>query len=149
MAIGGIIQIVRCKVCSLIENNEKIVRCKWGILAKHVGHKIVVHDLPWLGVKKGGGGGGGIITKDCAHLINMWLWAQWGPNSILQQVNKPSREGNWKIVQFKSLFHILSHDHPVLEYETIYDLFVSLKVPNNLSMHWFNSTGYTLVKFMY
>ncbi len=67
------------------------------------------------------------IAKDCAHLVNMWLWAQWGPNSILQQVNKPSRKRNQKIIQFKSMFHILSHGCLMLEYETMHDLFASLK----------------------
>jgi len=37
MAIGGIIQIVRCKVCFFIENKDKIVECNWDTLTKHVG----------------------------------------------------------------------------------------------------------------
>jgi hypothetical protein len=68
---------------------------------------------------------------------------------MLQQVNKPLREGNQKIIQFKSLFHILSHGCPMLEYETMYDLFASLKVLNNPCMHWSNLTSSTLAKFMY
>jgi hypothetical protein len=31
----------------------------------------------------------------------------------------------------------------------MYDLFANLKVPNNLSMHWFNSASWTFVEFMY
>jgi hypothetical protein len=81
--------------------------------------------------------------------LKVGLWHQWGPNSILQQVNKPSREGNRKIIEFKSLLHILSHGYPMLEYEAMYDLFANLKVPNNPSMHGSNSTGSTFVKFMY
>ncbi len=46
---GGIIQIVRCKICSLIENKEKIVKCKWDTLTKHDGCRIVVRDLPQWG----------------------------------------------------------------------------------------------------
>jgi hypothetical protein len=53
MDVGGIIQIVRCRVCSFIENKDKIVECKWDILTKHVSYTITVHDLPWLRVKKG------------------------------------------------------------------------------------------------
>jgi len=105
MAVGGIIWTMRCKVCSFIENKDKIIKCKWDILTKHDGYRIVIHDLPRLGVKKGGE----YIAKDCAHLINMRLWAQQGPNFVLQQVNKPLGKGNQKIVQFKSLFHILFH----------------------------------------
>jgi hypothetical protein len=77
------------------------------------------------------------------------MWAQWGPNSILQQVNKPFRKRNQKIIQLKSMFHILSHGCLMLEYETMYDLFASLKVPNNPCMHWSNSIGTTFVEFMY
>ncbi len=54
MVVSGIIQIVRCRVCSLVENKDKIVRCKWDTLTKHVNHRIVVHDLLQLGVKERG-----------------------------------------------------------------------------------------------
>ncbi len=37
----------------------------------------------------------------------------------------------------------------MLEYETMYDLFASLKVPNNPNMHWFDFPSWTLVEFMY
>jgi hypothetical protein len=137
MATSGIIQIVRCKVCSLVENKDKIVRCKWGTLTKHVNQRIIVHDLPQFGVKEGGE----YIAKDCAHLKNMWLWAQRGPNFVLQQIKKPLGKGNQKILQFKSLFHIFSHGCPKLEYETMYDLFTTLKVPINPKMHWSDFVG--------
>jgi hypothetical protein len=64
VVIDGIIQIMRCKVCSLIENKDKIVKCKWDILTKHVSYRIIIRDLLQLGVKKGGE----YIAKDCAHL---------------------------------------------------------------------------------
>jgi hypothetical protein len=40
-----IIHSVQFKMCSLIENKEKIVGCKWDTLTKHVGCRIVVHGL--------------------------------------------------------------------------------------------------------
>jgi hypothetical protein len=46
---------VRCKVYSLIENKDKIVKCKWDTLTKNVGCRIVVCDLLQFGMKKGGG----------------------------------------------------------------------------------------------
>jgi len=55
VAIGGIIQIVRCKVCSSIENKEKIVRSKWDIQTKHVSRRITICGLFQLWVKGGGG----------------------------------------------------------------------------------------------
>jgi len=45
VAASGIIQIVRCKVCSLVENKNKIVRCKWETLTKHANRRIAIHDL--------------------------------------------------------------------------------------------------------
>jgi hypothetical protein len=44
-------------------------------------------------------------------------------------------KGVKKIVQMKTLFHVLAHGWPMLEYETMYHLFVSLGVPNNLTIH--------------
>jgi hypothetical protein len=32
---GRIINVVKCKVCSLIENKEKIISRKWDTLKKH------------------------------------------------------------------------------------------------------------------
>ncbi len=84
-----------------------------------------------LGVKKDGT----YIVTYCAHLKKMILYAQRGPKSILTQVNKPMGEGNRKMVQMKALFHVLTHGHPMLEYKTLYELFVSLGVPNNPIMH--------------
>ncbi len=46
---------MRCKVYSLIENKDKIVRCKWDTLTKHASYRIAIHDLPQFGMKKGGG----------------------------------------------------------------------------------------------
>jgi hypothetical protein len=54
VAIGGIIQTMRCIICSFIENKDKIVECKWNILTKHVGYRIAIFDLPQFGIKKGG-----------------------------------------------------------------------------------------------
>jgi len=46
MATSGIIRIVRCKVCSFIENKDKIVKCKKDTLTKHVDYWIAICDLP-------------------------------------------------------------------------------------------------------
>jgi hypothetical protein len=37
----------------------------------------------------------------------------------------------------------------MLKYESLCELFKSLNVPNNPSMHWFDSDGWTLVKFIF
>jgi hypothetical protein len=47
----------------------------------------------------------------------------------------------------KTLIHVLSHNHPMFEYETFYELFANLGVPNNLTIHWFDNDSEILVKF--
>jgi hypothetical protein len=96
-----------------------------------MGTSIVMWDMPKLKVKKGGEH----ITKDCVHFKNINLHVQRGPiNCILVPINRPICEGNQKIVQIMSMFHVLSQGHPMLEYE----LFGRLRLPNTLSMHWFD-----------
>ncbi len=49
----------------------------------------------------------------------------------------------------KSIFHVLLHGCPMLKYESLCELFKSLNVPNNPSMHWFDSNGWTLINFIF
>jgi len=66
---------------------------------------------------------------------------QRGSKSILAQMNIHVVERNRKIIKMKSLFHILFHSRLMLEYESLYEFFKSLNVPNNPSMHWFDNSG--------
>jgi hypothetical protein len=68
---GGFINVVKCIMCSLIENKEKIIGCKWDTLTKHQHCRIVMRNMSKLGVKKGGE----YIVHDCVHLKNMKLYA--------------------------------------------------------------------------
>lgn len=77
----------------------------------------------------------------------MRLYAEKGPKSILDQIIKLMVEGNKKIVQMKTLFHVLAHCCPMLEYETSYDhmsCFFALRVSNNLTMHIHEYVEYLL-----
>jgi hypothetical protein len=67
---------------------------------------------------------------------------------ILAHVNKLVGKGNWKIMQMKFILHVLSRGCPMLEYESLYELFRSLIVPNNLSMHGYDTISWVLVEFM-
>jgi hypothetical protein len=67
---GGFINVVKCRMCSLIENKEKIISCKWDTLIEHQRCRIVVQTMPKLGVKKGGE----YIAHDYIHLKNMKLY---------------------------------------------------------------------------
>jgi len=90
-------------------------------LTKLVGCRIVVWNLPKLGMKKGGE----YIAKDCAHLKNMKLYAQRGSKSILAE----------KMVPMKTSFHVFAHGCPMFNYESLYELFANLGIPNNPTMH--------------
>jgi hypothetical protein len=72
-------------------------------------------------------------------LKNMKLYAQKGLKSILAQVNKPTCERNWIILQMKYIMYVFSHGCVMLKYESLYELFKSLGVLNNPSMHWFDT----------
>jgi hypothetical protein len=132
-------------VCSLIENKEKIIGCKWDTLTKQQGRRIVVKDMPKLGVKKGGE----YITHGYAHMKKCNCMFKGVLSLILAQVKKFASEGNQKIVQMKFILHVLYHGHLMLKYESLYELFRSLAVPNNPSMHWYDIVGWVLAKFMY
>ncbi len=88
-------------------------------------------DLPKFGVKKGGK----YIAIECIHLKNMKLYLWRGPKFILAKANKLMGERNWKIVKIKTLFHVLSHWHPMLEYKSLYEMFVSLGVSKSPTMY--------------
>jgi hypothetical protein len=88
-------------------------------------------DMLKLGLKKGQE----YIAKDCTHLKNLRLYVHRGSKSILVQVNRLVGEGNWKIVQMQSIFHVLFHGCSMLEYESLYDLFKNLNVSINSSIH--------------
>ncbi len=91
----GMITLVKCKLCSLIEKKGKIMGCKWDTLTKHQGCQIASQDMPSLGVKKGGE----YIAKDYAHLKNMKLYAKRGSKFILVQVNTFKGKGIEKLLR--------------------------------------------------
>jgi hypothetical protein len=121
-----------------------------------------VWNLPKLGMKKGGK----YIAKDCAHLKNMKLYAQRGSKSILAEVNNLMGEGNPKMVPMKTLFHVsclmfnyeslyelfasfrVPNNPTMFNYESLYELFASFRVPNNPTMHWSNFARWVFVEFM-
>ncbi len=110
----GLIQNVKCIICSSIKSNDKIIGCKWDTL-KNIQVGIVLQDLLKLGVKRGET----YIITECAHLKNMKLYVLRGTKLVLTQVNKPMGESNHKMAQFKTLFHVFTHGHLMLEYETL------------------------------
>jgi hypothetical protein len=67
------------------------------------------------------------------------------PATNQQTLGKGESENNSLKIPISYFFH----GRPKLEYETMYDLFASLKVLNNSSMHWSDFVGWTFATFMY
>jgi hypothetical protein len=62
----------------------------------------------------------------------------------LIKINIDASDNNQKYVLIKSLFHVVAFDHPMLSCESLCELIVDLKDPNNLKMHWFNMIGFLI-----
>ncbi|KAG0573500.1 hypothetical protein KC19_VG183500 [Ceratodon purpureus] len=54
-----------------------------------------------------------------------------------------------KKVQLATLFHILSHGRPLLEYESMAGLFSYLEIPHFPRKHWSDNSGWTLFEYMF
>ncbi len=61
---------------------------------------------------------------------NVHIWKANDCTLSMLQVITPTSEGSPKIVQMKTLFHVLPHGCPMLECEIMHGLFVSLGVLN-------------------
>lgn len=143
----GVLEMVKCTVCSEHDKKPCIMGPKWDTLVKHEGSRKAVKDIPKYGVKKGDC----YIAKDCRHRKNMRLHMAKQPKTILQQVVTSSNraEKERKKVQFATLFQILSSGRPVLEYQSRQELYRFLQVPNNPSKHWSTSSGWEMADYMY
>jgi hypothetical protein len=54
-----------------------------------------------------------------------------------------------KINQFGTMFHILQHGRPMLEYESMRQLFTFLKMPHLSKKHWSDNFGWLIAKYLY
>jgi len=80
LASDGVLQMVKCTICSDIDKKPCILGPKWDTLTKHEGRRKAKIDMPKFGVKKGQS----YIVKDCRHRKNMRLHLAKKPTSILQ-----------------------------------------------------------------
>ncbi len=67
-------------------------------------------------------------------------------NQMQSSIHLSSRN---KIVQFATIFHLLSHGHLMFKYEAFKELFSILKVKNSLKKYWTNGSGWGMVKAMH
>jgi hypothetical protein len=122
---------VQCKICSNIEGKPKLLAPKFDTLHKHVGrHKAIVLNSS-------------IVVEDCfyckdvAHAKNEKTYFMWNLESVITLMQLGIHLGTWKkFIQFVTVLHILLHGRPILEYESLRELFLLLKVRNTQLKHW-------------
>ena len=54
-----------------------------------------------------------------------------------------------KIAQFATVFHMLQHGRPMLEYESMRELFTFLKMPHMSKKHWGDNSGWLMAEYLY
>jgi hypothetical protein len=53
-----------------------------------------------------------------------------------------------KIVQFSLIFHLFNCACPMIEYKTVQNLFMQLKIPDNPMKHWYDGSRWEMVDYM-
>jgi hypothetical protein len=134
---------VVCVICSKIEGRKKIIVSKGDNLEKHEGKRLCVQaGIPYLDLEVGD-----IFTKkDCKHFKNQQLWSarQNAPTMYKQLLRGLHGENTRKRVKFSTLFQILSHGHPMVDYCESQHLLRYLNVKNVPKKHWCETSGWEM-----
>jgi hypothetical protein len=111
-----VLVVVKCTVCLVVNGKSKLIVPKWDNRKKYVGKQRALLDLPKKSLKKG----------QCyqeinnKHMKNMALFASWKPQFVLELVNNiVVGKNQQKFIQFLTLFHVLWHGHPMVEFELL------------------------------
>jgi hypothetical protein len=125
MGADGRISQVRCKVCSFIEHWEKLLVPKIDSLWKHAGrHKTLCDSMK---VKKGEY----YYLGHNQHMKNKGIYYARGDESILDKIAVGLiQERKKKMVQFRTMFHLLILGRPMRDYTACQDLYNALNVPH-------------------
>jgi len=146
MATDGILQMVRCKVCSSLDRKPCIMAPKSDTLFKHDGKRTAKKDMPQYKVKAGET----YIATQCKHRKNLRLYAAKPPATVLEQLNNCTTvEARKKRVQFATLFQLLSDGRPMMEFESRQSLYKLLQVPDLPAAHWCDNSGWVMATYMY
>jgi hypothetical protein len=110
-------------MCTFVEGKEKLLAPKLDSFLKHQGY----HKAKESRLKVDASGF--FFTKDFFHAKNEECYTAVDHFSILNhlQVNVPF-EQRQKYVQFVVIYHLLENGHPMIDYESLRNLFQLLKV---------------------
>jgi hypothetical protein len=126
----GSVAQVRSKICNNIEGKPKLLALKLDTLQKHVGcHKatissfdIVIRDY--------------FYCKDATHAKNERTCTMQNLEFAMTLVqSRIHLGGQKKFIQFVTILHILLHGRPMLEYDSLRELVLLLKVKNTPLKH--------------
>jgi hypothetical protein len=126
----GLVTHVQCKICSDIEGKPKLPTLKFNTLQKHVErHKATIPNSNII-VKDY------FYCKDFAHAKSEKTYSMWNLKFVMTLVRLGIHLGTRKMfIQFVTIIHILQHGRPILEYESLRELFLLLKVKNTPLKH--------------
>jgi hypothetical protein len=117
-------------------------------LQKHEGKRACRQEgVPLPGMQVGDS-----YTKlDCKNVKNSKLWAgrKHAGYVVEQMASGVLTENKRKGVQLASLFQILSHGRPMVDYERCHALFEHLRVKNMPKKHWSESMGWDISEHMH
>jgi len=140
----GLIEGVKCLICSAVERRNKLLKAKHDTLTKHAGRRKALKDIKGVAKK-----GDWYYTKDCAHAKNAVLYAARGPQTVHQLVQNESGEQACKRVQFATIFHVLSNGRPMTEYESLQSLLNFFNVSHMPKKHWTDNSGWQMAEVMH
>lgn len=131
-------------VCTFVEGKEKLLAPKPDSLFKHQGCCKGKVSMPKVDAYTF------YFNKDFVHAKNEHCYTFANHSFILDclQANVPF-ERKQKYIQFVVFSHLLTHKCPMIDYESLKDLFQLLKVKSVSKKRWINSSRWVMVKVMY
>ena len=124
LAEDGVMHLVRCRPCSVVQGKPIHMAPKWDTLSKHGEREI--------------------------HRKCMLLYAARGPVSIAELIQGCSTmESRRKRVQFATLFQLLTERRPMTEFEARFELYDFLEVPELPHKHWGLGSGWVMAEHLY
>jgi hypothetical protein len=131
MDVDGRISQVRCKVCTFVERRDKLLVAKIDSLWKHAGRRKALCDSAKL--KKGEY----YYLEQNQHIKNKQIYYARTGESILDKVAVGfTQERKKRMVQFRTMFHLLKLGRPMRDYSACQELYNALNVPHQLHKHW-------------
>ncbi len=127
----------------LWKGKKKLLAPKLDSLFKHQGHCKTKVSMPKIDVYTF------YFNKDFVHAKNEHCYTIANHYSILDhlQANVPY-ERKQIYIQFVIVYHLFAHKCPMIDYESLKDLFQLLKVKSVFKKHWIDSSGWGMVEVM-